>query len=99
MKLRAPATPIINIDPYFSIWTENSVLENTVHWTGKPNTMSGRVFVDGEEFHFLGFNENNIPEMTVEKVEIDAFSTIITYANTAICLSAHFTSPTLVDDL
>ena len=99
MKLRAPATPIINIDPYFSIWTENSVLENTVHWTGKPNTMSGRVFVDGEEFHFLGFNENNIPEMTVENVEIDAFSTIITYANTAICLTAHFTSPTLVDDL
>lgn len=99
MKLRAPATPIINIDPYFSIWTENSVLENTVHWTGKPNTMSGRVFIDGAEYHFLGLNDTNLPDMTVENVEIDAFSTIITYTNAAIRLTAHFTSPTLVDDL
>ena len=47
MKMRPPATPIVNIDPYFSVWTEESVLRNTVHWTGKPNTMTGRVFVDG----------------------------------------------------
>ena len=67
MKMRPPATPIINIDPYFSVWTEDSVLRNTVHWTGKPNTMSGRVFVDGEQFHFLGSKaERNLPDMTVE---------------------------------
>ena len=53
MKMRPPATPIINIDPYFSIWTETSFLNNTVHWTGKPNTMCGRVFVDGVEYIFL----------------------------------------------
>ena len=67
MKMRPPATPIINIDPYFSVWTEDSVLRNTVHWTGKPNTRSGRVFVDGEQFHFLGSKaERNLPDMTVE---------------------------------
>lgn len=99
MKLRAPATPIINIDPYFSIWTENSVLENTVHWTGKPNTMSGRVFIDDIEYHFLGLKDRDIPDMTVTDVEIDAFSTIITYTNDAIRLFVHFTSPLLHDDL
>ncbi len=105
MKMRPPATPIINIDPYFSIWTEDSVLGNTVHWTGKPNTMCGRVFVDGNEYHFLGKNfkpwnqSPEIPNMEIENVEVDAYSTIITCKNDSIRLTAHFTSPTLVDDL
>ena len=105
MKMRPPATPIINIDPYFSVWTEDSVLKNTVHWTGKPNTMRGRVFVDGTEYHFLGQNNQlwhqpkEVPDMTVENIEIDAYSTIITCTNDAVRLKVHFTSPTLVDDL
>ena len=100
MKLRPPATPIINIDPYFSIWTEESVLKNTIHWTAKPNTMYGRVFVDGEEYHFFGQNrKSKKPVMEVEDTEIDAHSTIITYKNDVIRLTVHFTSPTLVEDL
>ncbi len=102
MKMRPPTTPIINVDPYFSIWTEESVLKNTVHWTGKPNSMSGRVFIDGKEYHFLGLkphSQQNIPDMEVEDIEIDAFSTIITYINDIIRLTIHFTSPTLVNDL
>ena len=100
MQMRPPATPIINIDPYFSIWAEESVLKNTVHWTGKPNTMYGGVFIDGIEYHFFGKNDNyNKPSMTVENIEIDAFSTIITYKNGFIRLTVHFTSPVLVEDL
>lgn len=102
MKMRAPAMPILNIDPYFSVWIEKSVLENPVHWTGKPNSMSGRVFVDGEEYHFFGLKtaaEASIEDMTVENTEIDAFSTAITYTNEKIRLTVRFTSPTLVTDL
>ena len=105
MKMRPPATPIINIDPYFSIWAENSLLNNTVHWTGKPNTMCGRIFIDGFEYHFLGHNNCpwqqsiSVPSMEVENIEIDAYSTIITYKNDAIRLTVHFTSPTLIEDL
>ncbi len=98
--MRPPATPIINIDPYFSVWAESSVLKNTVHWTGKPNTICGRVFIDGVESHFLGQNDPcNKPSMEVENTEVDAYSTIITYKNDAVRLTVHFTSPTLVDDL
>ena len=100
MQMRPPATPIINIDPYFSIWAEDSVLKGTVHWTGNPNTLYGEVFVDGEEYRFLGENNDcKIPPMNVENIEIDAFSTIITYKNNAIRLTVHFTSPTLLEDL
>ena len=102
MKMRVPATPIINVDPYFSIWCEDSVLKNTVHWTGKPNSIAGRVFVDGTEYHFLGLKtqaEKHIKDMTVESTDIDAFSTTITYLNNQIRLTVKFTSPLLVDDL
>ena len=102
MKMRPPSTPIINIDPYFSIWSAESVLENTLHWSGQPNAMSGRVFIDDKEYHFLGLKlwaERDIPDMNVENVEVDAFSTIFTYTNESIRLTVHFTSPMLVDDL
>lgn len=102
MKIRPPATPLITLDPYFSIWAEESVLKNTVHWTGKPNSMSGRALVDGTEYHFLGIKteaEKSVPDMKIESTEIDAFTTKITYTNEAIRLTVSFTSPMLVDDL
>ena len=99
MKMRLPATPILNIDPYFSVWTEESVLHNPVHWTGAPNTMNGRVFIDGTAYHFFGLKTADEQDMQVESVDIDAFSTVITYTNDAIRLTVQFTSPMLPDDL
>ena len=101
MKLRAPATPIINIDPYFSIWVEDSVLKNTIHWSGAPNTMCGRVFIDGKEYHFFGKNDKTkeIPNMTLEETEIEAYSTRYVFSNNEIRLNVCFTSPLLIKDL
>ena len=102
MKIRPPAVPIVNIDPYLSVWSENSILKNTVHWTGYPFTIAGRVFVDGTEYHFLGLKtreEKDVTDMQVENLDTDAFSTIYTYKCDAIRLYVHFTSPMLVDDL
>ena len=102
MKLRPPALPLINIDPYFSIWSEKSIFENTIHWTGKSNTMCGRVYIDDVEYHFLGLKttgEKNIPDMKLETIDFDAYSTTIIYSNQFIKLEVIFTSPMLVDDL
>ena len=56
MKLRAPAYPLVNVDPYFSLWSMSDKLNESIvcHWTGKPNTLVGTVTVDGEEKLFMG---------------------------------------------
>ena len=98
MKMRPPCTPIITIDPYFSIWSQQDILQNTTHWTGLPATLRGTVTVDGLPWHFLGLGGEG-ENMTVEDRDIDAFSTAFTYRNDAIRLTVRFTSPMLPDDL
>ena len=51
MKLRAPAVPLITVDPYFSVWSPDTHLNfaRTMHWTGKSNHIEGLVTVDGVE--------------------------------------------------
>ena len=52
MQLRAPAYPLITVDPYFSVWSPSNKLNesNTVHWTNSPNTISGIATVDGKKY-------------------------------------------------
>ena len=108
MILRPPATPIINIDPYFSVWVEENNFKRTNHWTGAQNTILGTAFIDGEPWHFMGYNPfcnltgylpANTRTLAWKETQIDAFSTIVTFANDAIQLTAHFTSPVLPDSL
>ena len=50
MKLRPPAIPIITIDPYFSIWSQNEKIniKPTVHWTGYTQSIVAGFIVDGK---------------------------------------------------
>lgn len=99
MRLRAPAIPLFNIDPYFSVWSATDRLNDSVpvHWTGKPNTMLGTVTVDGEKFRFMG--EGDLPAIPQTKIDIDALSTYYTFENEKIRLEITFTSPRIADDL
>ena len=53
---RAPATPLVTIDPYTSIWSFGDKLNEqpTLHWTGMPHPLNGLVRVDGKVYRFLG---------------------------------------------
>ncbi len=99
MNLRAPCVPLITIDPYFSVWSENEILNHsrTVHWTGKSNHILGTVTVDGKAFTFLGYNRD-MHKMTQTSLEIDALSTTAVFENNEITLKAVFTSPVIADD-
>lgn len=55
-KLRAPAYPLITIDPYISAWAHSDKLYDDVvrHWTGNKIPLNGILRVDGISYRFLG---------------------------------------------
>ncbi len=102
MKLRPPAVPLINIDPYFSVWSDADQLtdRDTVHWTCQPNSILGIVTVDGTKYRFMGSEAScGCPALTQTSLEVDALSTVYTFKSAGIVLKAVFTSPLLPDDL
>lgn len=54
--LRAPAYPLVTIDPFTSAWSaaDNLYDEPVTHWTGAEHHLVGIVSVDGEDYRFLG---------------------------------------------
>ncbi|MGG4048729.1 glutaminase domain-containing protein [Paenibacillus favisporus] len=100
MNLRAPAVPLITVDPYFSIWSMADKLNesDTKHWTGKPHRMTGTVLVDGKEYVFMGIKPDSLL-MEQTKLNIHALSSQYEFACDEIRLTVTFTTPLLLDDL
>ena len=61
--LRAPAYPLVTVDPYFSVWsfTDEAYGDMTRHWTGRKQPMLAAVRVDGVVYRLLG-NETLSPD-------------------------------------
>ena len=57
--LRAPAYPLVTIDPYTSAWsmTDNLYDGPVKHWTGKDFPLIGVLKVDGIPYRFMGTEE------------------------------------------
>lgn len=53
---RAPAYPLVTIDPYTSAWSFSDKLYDDAvrHWTGKPHGLIGAIRVDGTVYRFMG---------------------------------------------
>lgn len=59
LEFRAPAFPLITIDPYTSAWSTSDQLFDTPvkHWTGRNHSLIGALRVDGKTYRFLGKEE------------------------------------------
>lgn len=102
MRLRAPAYPLINIDPYFNVWSVSDQLTDTdtCHWTTTPQVISGVAEIDGEKFRVIGkTGAENIPAMKQISVDVTAFTTTYVFEQNGVRLTLKFTSAVLPDDL
>lgn len=73
-EFRAPAYPLITIDPYTSAWSMSDQLFETPvkHWTGRNHSLIGALRVDGETYRFMGKEE--IPlEPVVPNAKLEAW--------------------------
>ncbi|MCP9612533.1 glutaminase family protein [Coprobacter tertius] len=68
--LRAPAYPLITIDPYTSAWSMADNLYDlpVKHWTGHDFPMLGIIKVDGECYRFMG-NEKAVMKQVVNTAD------------------------------
>lgn len=100
MIMRAPAVPLITVDPYFSVWSMANELNeaDTKHWTGQPHKLVGTAVVNGKEYCFMGSNDNGI-KMKQTGVDINALSSKYRFTSDEIHLLVTFTTPLLMDDL
>ena len=100
MKLRAPAYPLITIDPYFSVWSMADKLtdKTTMHWTSKPNTIVGTANIDGNTVRIIGA-DTDAPAMKQISVDMSAFSTKYVFEDLGVRLTLTFTSPIIPTDL
>ncbi|MGI6200313.1 MAG: glutaminase domain-containing protein [Christensenellales bacterium] len=109
--LRAPATPLVTVDPYFSIWSMADRLydDHTRHWTGTRMSLCGLMRVDGRAYRFMGRVKTDDPIVNGDHVEamgmfpvsqrITPLSSEYTYQAAGVEITLTFTTPLILTNL
>jgi len=113
-NLRAPAYPLITIDPYTNCWSAGNYLydNHTTHWTGHSFPLVGAIRVDGQIYRFMGIDS---PTGTYEgelgserylstpalqlSADVQATRTIYIFKCGTVELTITFAAPLFLDNL
>ena len=82
--LRAPAYPLVTIDPYTSAWafTDNLYDGSVKHWTDEDFPLLGAISVDGQIYRFMG-NENSMYKLIAKAAGEQAWTGAYTFQQPA----------------
>ncbi len=113
--LRAPATPLVVHDPYFSIWSPANRLTGspTTHWSATPREvagdldvdhpqpLNGLIRVDEKNYRYLGYGsaDDGIPVLEETSRQITPTRTIVSMRSPEIELRLTFLTPAFPDDM
>jgi Glutaminase A six helical-hairpin domain/Domain of unknown function (DUF5127)/Domain of unknown function (DUF4964) len=99
--LRPPATPLMTHNPYFSIWSNTDKLtdSDTVHWTGKPQPITGLLRIDGHTMRFMGERPRQLPVMQQIAHAVTPTHTRYRFTSGGVQLDLTFFTPTILSDL
>lgn len=114
MKLRAPAVPLITVDPYFSVWSTADRLTDkpTTHWTDRSSPMARTDYpTEGHRPNsMLGLvtidgatyrfmGVSDHPVIKQTDLDINALSTVYTFETETVAVTASFLAPILPTDI
>ena len=106
--MRAPAVPLVTVDPHLNVWSMADTLYNnfTDHWTSKNHGMTGIIAIDNKPYLFMGklfpSNEGSkgpINVISQKSYHIKALTTKYIFEGAGISLNVEFTTPLLCDNL
>lgn len=99
MNRKLPAYPLFVKDPYFSIWSNGDVLNQseTINWYGEPDFLEGIIRVDKKVYSFLG--KSKFERLNQIDVEVSAYKTSYKFEKDDFVLEVDFVSPLTFDDL
>ena len=99
---RPPAVPLVAYDPYFSVWSMADKLtdENTKHWTGTEQPLTGLVRIDGTSYRYMGVRpRHGVPAMRQVSVAVTPTHTVYTFNDAGVRLVFTFFTPAFPEDL
>jgi glutaminase A-like protein/uncharacterized protein DUF5127/uncharacterized protein DUF4964 len=101
VKLRAPAVPLVAVDPYFSIWSPADKLTDapTKHWTEAPNRLTSLVRIDGASYRIMGDEPTAIPALEQINLRIEPTTVTYTFQGAGVRVTLAFMNPLLPEDL
>ena len=101
--LRAPATPLVAHNPFFSVWSMSDRLtdKDTRHWTGKPQPLTGLIRIDAKTFRWLGAGDEDdgVPALKETSRTLTPTRTITVQQGSGIELTITFMDAALPQDL
>ena len=104
MKFRPAATPLITVDPFFSIWSTDDALYGgkTEHWSGRPFPIMAGIYIGGRFYSMSAFDRNDkaiVNRIYQTDLRITPTSSVYTFENERAKVTLTFTTPLLLDRL
>ncbi len=98
---RPPAVPLVTYDPYLSVWSMADKLtdENTKHWTGTEQPLTGLLRIDGAAYRYMGARPREVPAMAQVSLSVQPTHTIYTFEAASVRLKLTFFTPSIPEDL